>query len=134
MLEARAVHLVDEVDGAPLDEWIRHSPRCGTLGEFERRPECEMLAIGRGGGHGQSGKVLYDEEQQETESYFGNVEGHDVVDHEIRIFLSAPDCDRLVSRLMPTLRSLPWSGKFHVVKRRGEFMDDNATEECVLVV
>jgi hypothetical protein len=79
-------------------------------------------------------KVLYDEEQKDTESYFGNVEGHDVVDHEIRIFLSAPDCDRLVSRLMPTLRSLPWSGTFHVVKRRGEFMDDNAKEEYVPVV
>jgi hypothetical protein len=76
-------------------------------------------------------KSLYDEKQAEAESYFGNVEGHDVVDHEIRVFISAPDCDRLVAHLMPSLRTLPWPGDFHVVKRRGEFVDIEAPEEYV---
>jgi hypothetical protein len=76
-------------------------------------------------------KSLYDENQVDPESYFGNVEGHDVVDHEIRVFLTAPDCDRLVTYLMPSLRALPWPGKYHVVKRRGEYVDEEAEEEYV---
>lgn len=78
-------------------------------------------------------EVLYDPDQKDAESYFGDVEGHDVVAGEIRVFLSAPDCDRLVDRLMPALRSLPWPGKFHVVKRRGEYVDEGAAEEYVRV-
>jgi hypothetical protein len=78
-------------------------------------------------------KVLYDPDQKDAESYFGNVEGHDVVAGEIRVFLSAPDCDRLVDRLMAALRSLPWPRKFHVVKRRGEYVDEAAAEEYVRV-
>ncbi len=56
-----------------------------------------------------------------------------MVGGEIRVFVSAPDCDRLVDRIMPALRSLPWPGKFHVVKRRGEYVDENAVEEYVRV-
>lgn len=76
-------------------------------------------------------KRLNDETQQSAESYFGNVEGHDIVDHEIRVFLTGPDCDRLVTHLMPAFRTLPWSGRFHIVKRRGEFVDEQAAEEYV---
>lgn len=76
-------------------------------------------------------KSLYDENQASAESYFGNTEGHDVVDYEIRVFLSAPDCDRLVAHLMPNLRSLPWPGKVQVLKRRGEYVDVDAPEEYV---
>jgi hypothetical protein len=76
---------------------------------------------------------LYNDRQARAEDYFGNVEGHDTVEHEIRVFLSAPDCDRLVSHLMPTLRTLPWPWKFHVVKRRGEYVDEQAAEEYVFV-
>jgi hypothetical protein len=78
-------------------------------------------------------QVLYNEGQADADSYFGNVEGHDVVGGEIRVFVSAPDCDRLVDRIMPALRSLPWPGKFHVVKRRGEYVDAGAAEEYVRV-
>jgi hypothetical protein len=78
-------------------------------------------------------RSLYDENQASPESYLRNVEGHDVVDFEIRVFLSAPDCDRLVAHLMPCFRSLPWPGKFHVVKRRGEYVDPDAKEEYVPV-
>jgi hypothetical protein len=74
-------------------------------------------------------KSLYDENQAHSESYFGNIEGHDAVDYEIRVFLSAPDSDRLVRHLMPSFRTLPWPGTFHVVKRRGEYVDTDAKEE-----
>jgi len=76
-------------------------------------------------------KSLYDVNQATAESYFGNVEGHDVVDSEIRVFLSAPDCDRLVSHLMLAFRSLPWPAKFHVVNKRGEYVDESAAVEYV---
>jgi hypothetical protein len=79
-------------------------------------------------------KTLYNESQASAESYFGNVEGHDVVDYEFRVFLSAPDCDRLVTHLMPTLRTLAWPGQFHVVKRRGEFVDPDVAEEYVPIL
>lgn len=76
---------------------------------------------------------LYDAEQEAPEDYFGSIEGHDVVDYEIRVFISTPDCDRLVAYLMPKLRTLPWRGRFHVVKRRGEFVDSNAAEEYIRI-
>ena len=76
-------------------------------------------------------KALYNESQETPESYFGNVEGNDVVEYEIRVFISGPDCDRLVKHLMPSFRTLPWPGKFHVVKRRGEFVETEAEEEYV---
>ena len=74
---------------------------------------------------------LYNPNQSASETYFGNVEGHDIVDFEIRVFLSAPDCNRLVTHLMPCLRTLPWPGRFLVVKRRGEYTDIEAEEEYV---
>lgn len=74
---------------------------------------------------------LYNPNQTDPDSYFGNVEGHDVVNHEIRVFFSAPDSDRLVSFLMPQFRALPWPGKYQVVKRRGEYVDVDAPEEYV---
>jgi hypothetical protein len=76
---------------------------------------------------------LYNPDQIDSDSYYGNVEGHEVIDHEIRISLSAPDCDRLVTYLMPKLSSLPWPGKYHVVKRRAETFDLGAAEEYVLL-
>ena len=78
-------------------------------------------------------KSLYDANQTNPESYFGNVEGNDVVDYEVRVFLSAPDCDRLVAHLLPSFQTLPWPGRFHVVKRRGEYVDAQAPEEYVRV-
>jgi hypothetical protein len=78
-------------------------------------------------------KALYDPNQASSESYFGNVEGTDVVDFEIRIFISTPDNERLLIHLMPRLQVLPWPGKFYVVKRRGSLMDGQAMEEYVAV-
>ncbi|MGC3967432.1 MAG: hypothetical protein QM775_08705 [Pirellulales bacterium] len=65
------------------------------------------------------------------DDYIGNVEGHDVLDGEIRIFLSTPSVDRLVDAIRPHLKALPWNGKIYVVKRRGELFDSGATEEYV---
>ncbi len=73
---------------------------------------------------------LYDPNKGEQD-YFGNIEGHDVVDHEIRIFMSAPDCNRLVEHLRPYLKKLPWKGRYQVLKRFGEYVDIEAREEYV---
>jgi hypothetical protein len=78
-------------------------------------------------------RALYDPDQAQPESYFGNIEGSDVVDFEIRVFISTPDSERLLTLLMPSLQRLPWAGKFYVVKRRGNFMDGQAQEEYVAV-
>src|SRR5262249_26056029 len=48
-------------------------------------------------------KSLYDPSQAQPESYVGNIEGSDVVDFEIRVFISTPDCERLLTHLMPHL-------------------------------
>lgn len=74
---------------------------------------------------------LYDAGQAKDQDYFGNIEGHDVVDHEIRIFMSAPDCHRLVEHLRPYLKKLPWKGRYQVLKRFGEYVDIEAREEYV---
>ena len=73
---------------------------------------------------------LYDPNKG-AQDYFGNIEGHDVVDHEIRIFMSAPDCHRLVEHLRPYLKKLPWKGRYQVLKRFGEYVDETAREEYV---
>jgi hypothetical protein len=79
-------------------------------------------------------RVLYDPQQTDADSYFGNVEGSDVVDFEIRIFLSSPDCDRCIEEMMPSLRTLPWPNRFYVVKRRGDIADGQAPEEYVSLI
>jgi hypothetical protein len=78
-------------------------------------------------------KSLYAPSQAQPESYYGNVEGSDIVDFEVRVFISTPNNERLLGHLMPRLRVLPWPGKFYVVKRRGNFMDGQAMEEYVAV-
>jgi hypothetical protein len=76
-------------------------------------------------------KQLEFSEERPMDTYYGNVEGHDPVDFEIRIFLSAPNVDRLVDRLITTLKQLPWNGKYQVAKRRAEYFDTKAKEEYV---
>ncbi|HMP03206.1 MAG TPA: hypothetical protein PKD86_05610 [Gemmatales bacterium] len=72
---------------------------------------------------------LYEPSQTDAASDFGDIEGHDVVEHEIRIFLTTPDCHRLVELLLPYLKKLPWAGRYQVVKRFGEYVDEDAREE-----
>ena len=73
---------------------------------------------------------IYTPEQTEAD-YYGNIEGHDIVDYEVRIFMSTPDCDRLVEHLREYLQQLPWPGKYQVLKRYGEYVDEEAREEYV---
>ncbi|MBX7104570.1 MAG: hypothetical protein K1X57_10850 [Gemmataceae bacterium] len=65
--------------------------------------------------------------------YVGTLEGHDVLGREIRLFLSSPDCDRLVAFLLPFFRTLPWPGRFQVVKHRGDLSDGSAPAEYVTI-
>lgn len=71
---------------------------------------------------------IYDPDA-EAEGYWGSVEGRDVVRHEVRIFLSCPDRDRRVGRLLPCPRALPWAGPCQVVKRYGECVEVGVREE-----
>jgi hypothetical protein len=75
-------------------------------------------------------ELLYEPEGG-AEQFYGQVEGHDVVANEVRIFLTCPDCDRLVEKLLPYLRQLPWPRAYQVVKRYGEYVDEEAREEYV---
>ena len=77
------------------------------------------------------GKALNDENQLTPESYFENVERCEECDFEVRVYLTGPDCDRLVTNLLPLLKRLPWPGKYHVVKKRSEYLVENAPEEYV---
>lgn len=52
--------------------------------------------------------------------YFGSVYGHEVFNDEYRITLSCPDCDGLVTKMMPVFQALPWQGKYQVAKSRTE--------------
>jgi hypothetical protein len=63
--------------------------------------------------------------------YFGSYEGHDIVEREYRMFLSCPDADALVKKLLPWLKELRWPGKIHVLKRYGEMYNDKAKEKRV---
>ena len=61
----------------------------------------------------------------------GSLEGDDVVDSELRLFLSCPDADALVEKLRPWLKTLSWKGGVKVLKRHGELTDANCREEYV---
>jgi hypothetical protein len=78
-------------------------------------------------------RLLYDPNQCDPAEYYGNVEGVDFLDHEIRIYLTTPDCDLLLQRLRTTLSALPWGGPFYVLKRRGHILDSMVPEEYVRV-
>ncbi len=78
--------------------------------------------------------LLYDPNQSTPESLFGDLEGMEFVDGEYRLFFSTPDCDRLVAKMMPELRTLAWPGLFHVIKRRGTYVDETANGEYVPIV
>ena len=61
----------------------------------------------------------------------GSLEGHEWVGGDCRLFFSCPDCDALVDKLWPWLKSLRWPGKVMLMKRYGEFHDAGAREEYV---
>lgn len=69
---------------------------------------------------------LYDPRQSPDAPCLGNLEGHDVVDHEVRVFVSAPNCDQLIEHLRTFLCKLPWPGRYYVLKHDGHYGDVSA--------
>ncbi len=67
------------------------------------------------------------------ESYFGSLEGTDIVDSQVRIFLSTPDVEKLMDKLHPWFDSLVWQKPVGILKRFGELHDPNAVEEFILL-
>jgi Immunity protein family (Imm11) len=65
--------------------------------------------------------------------YIGNVEIAEFVPGEARYFFSCPDADELAKKLKPWVIALDWLGQKRLVKRYGEFMDVEATEETVAI-
>jgi hypothetical protein len=50
---------------------------------------------------------------------------------EVSSFFSCPDADDLAKKLKPWVKALDWPGQKWLVKRYGEFVDVEATEELV---
>jgi hypothetical protein len=73
--------------------------------------------------------LLYDPSAKPDAPLLGNLEGDDVVQGELRLFLSCPDTDALVEKLRPWLQKLTWDGGMKVLKRYGELADANCREE-----
>jgi hypothetical protein len=73
--------------------------------------------------------LLHDPSSNPSAPYFGSLEGDDVVEGELRLFLSCPDADALVDKLRPCLKSLSWVKPVKVLKRYGEYVDVNSREE-----
>lgn len=75
--------------------------------------------------------LLYDPAAKLNAAYLGNLEGSDVVEGEMRLFLSCPDADALVEKMRPWLKTLTWKGGVKVLKRYGEYQDVECPEEYV---
>lgn len=60
--------------------------------------------------------------------YFGRVEGTDVHSGYVRMFMTCPDANVLITKLEPWLRSINWPRKTHIVKRLGQMYDADAEE------
>jgi hypothetical protein len=65
--------------------------------------------------------------------YFGSLENLEFVPGEARYFLSCPDADELAKKLKPWIKKLDWPGQKYLLKRFGEFVDPDATEEPVKI-
>jgi hypothetical protein len=76
-------------------------------------------------------KVLYNAHATPNTSYFGNLEGNDYHESQIRIFLSCPNADILVDKIRPLLSALSWKRKIEVLKRYGALVNANCREEYV---
>lgn len=75
--------------------------------------------------------VLYNPLEDRDAPYFGSLEGYDWHAGEYRVALSCPDADALVEALRPWLRGTTWGRKVTLVKRSGEYFDDDCPEEIV---
>jgi hypothetical protein len=75
--------------------------------------------------------LLYDPAAKPSTPIAGTLEGDDVVEGELRLFLSCQDADVLVDKLRPWLTNLSWARDVKVLKRYGELADANCPEEYV---
>jgi hypothetical protein len=75
--------------------------------------------------------MLYDPAAKPNAPLLGSLEGDDVVEGELRLFLSCPDADALVEKLRPLLNNLTWDGGVKVLKRYGALTDASSREEYV---
>lgn len=66
-----------------------------------------------------------------TGPVMGSLEGRDDVNGETRLFLTCPDADALVEHLRPWLRAFRWPEGIRVLKRYGEFVDEDVPETYV---
>lgn len=69
--------------------------------------------------------------QRLAPTVLGNLEGNDQVEGQIRLFLSCPDADALVKKLLPWVKTLSWGREIKLLKRYGEYSDPNCHEEYV---
>ncbi|WP_309383691.1 imm11 family protein [Cerasicoccus frondis] len=67
-----------------------------------------------------------------SDMFYGKYEGKDFVESELRMFISAPSVDALVSKLGSWFDALSWFGQIHVIKRYGSINDADA-KEVVLI-
>lgn len=77
--------------------------------------------------------LLYDSTAGPNASYYGSLEGNDRVDGEMRLFVSCPDADRLVDKLLSWLKALSWKGGISVLKHHGELTDTSCREVYVMI-
>lgn len=66
-----------------------------------------------------------------NEKYYGHYEGSDIVNNEYRMFLSTPNVDSLINKLLPSINSLDWENQVLLVKRYGEIYDTEAKEAII---
>lgn len=74
-------------------------------------------------------KILVDKESEDLP--VGNVEGHDVVNGNIEVWLSCPDVDRLLTYLGNWFQRAPWKSGLKVFKRYGRYDDVEARQDEV---
>jgi hypothetical protein len=75
--------------------------------------------------------LLHDPAGKTDAPYHGSLEGDDVFEGGMRLFLSCPDADALVEKLYPWLKALSRKTHVKVLKRYGEYVNVNCREEWV---
>jgi hypothetical protein len=62
---------------------------------------------------------------------FGCYDGSDIADGEFRMFLAAPDADKLEQKLLPWLKAINWPRRAEAIKRYGDLYDQTAEERLI---
>ena len=77
--------------------------------------------------------VLADPDAAPDSTHYGSLEGDDVVEGDLRLFLSCPNADALIARLRPLLEELngTWKKGVKVLKRYGQMQDPSCPEKYI---